>query len=389
MPIIRKLHSARHRLEHALAQWRESKLAASKRRTFEAWVDHLSKFPPQVLIGSNFAEYGGVRHHIHAIQRYSSLRTELAPSDSLLETLSPHEITNTYRDVFFGFRPPPGMKAVHSHVFPWFIEWCRGIRGSGPLWVHTYHLPYFPEHADGELEPWQKRFNEVLLNDARHADVRLSVSRWQQEYLRTTHSIETRYVPNGVDVRICDLADGNRFRHRTRGQHFVLYVGRNDPVKNPGDFVRLAQRLSQVRFVMLGRGLSRDVLESQGLSVPENLAVFGETSHHQTMDAIAACSALVVTSKREGLPTLVLEGMALGKAVVVPDEAGCVEAIGNHGLGFIYQPSDIDDLAAKTTAAFGDMSKAAERREHVLKEFDWRVIAPQLDAIYSGESGAR
>jgi glycosyltransferase involved in cell wall biosynthesis len=148
--------------------------------------------------------------------------------------------------------------------------------------------------------------------------------------------------------------------------------------------VKLAATLPDLHFVMIGRGLSREVLEGRGLKITENLRVFGEVSHAQAMDAVAASSAVVVTSKREGLPTLVLEAMTLGKPVVVPNERGCLEAIGENGLGFVYDPPDIGDLAAKTTAAFGDTSKAKERRDHVLKEYDWRVVAPQLDAIYSG-----
>ena len=374
----------RHRLRYAIEEWRKARIVASKRRLFEKWVTRLGKYPPSVLIGANFAEFGGVRNHLRAIQKHSSLRTELAPTDALLEVVSAHEVANTYRDVFFDFRPPASVKAVHSHVFPWFIEWCEKVKGLGPLWVHTYHAPYFPEHAGGNLEPWQAHFNAVQVNTARHADIRISVSRWQAQYLRDVHSIESVYVPNGVDVRICDLADGNRFRRQTDGNDFVLYVGRDDPVKNPDDFVRLAAQLPNLQFVMIGRGLSPGVLEAHGLALPDNLRVFGEASHVETMDAIAASSAVVVTSKREGLPTLVLEAMALGKPIVVPNEPGCVEAMGGGDLGYVYDQSDIDDLVAKTSLAFGDKGGQKERRDRVLKEYDWRVVAPQLDAIYSG-----
>lgn len=384
--ILAPIHAARHQLNYAISQWREARLMASKRRRVEDWVNQLRKGAPDVLVGSNFAEFGGVRHHIHAIQRYSALRVGLAPSDSLLELVSPHEIVNVYPDEFSNFSPPPGLMAVHSHVYPWFIEWCARLKGSLPVWVHTYHAPYFPEHPSGELEPWQKKFNNVLVNDARHADVRISVSRWQQTYLEDVHSIDAIYLPNGVDVRLCDMADASRYRNSVGGDDFVLYVGRNDPVKNPGDFVRLAQAIPGMRFVMLGHELSSDALTAQGLALPPNLSVLGEATHGQTLDAIAACSALVVTSKREGLPTLVLEAMALGKPVVVPDEPGCLEAVGNASLGFIYAASEIEDLAAKVTAAFGDLSNAAARRKRVLDEFDWRVVAPKLDAIYQGRS---
>jgi glycosyltransferase involved in cell wall biosynthesis len=231
---------------------------------------------------------------------------------------------------------------------------------------------------------WQSRFNEALIDVARHADVRISVARWQQDYLRSVHDIDTVYIPNGVDVASTELASASRFSNPFPGERFILYVGRNDPVKNPADYVRLAQRLPRQRFVMAGRGLSRDVMETEwSVSVPANLAVVGELAHASALDAIAASAALVVTSHREGLPTLVLEAMSLSKPTVVPDELGSVEAAGNGEFAMIYKPLDVDDLAEKVEAVISGPSVIAGARERVLGEYDWRVVARQLDAIYT------
>ena len=378
-----KIFSARHQISYAIEQFRIGRHEASKRRMFERWLNELKQHPPDVLVGSNFADFGGVRHHIHAIQRYSSLRVELAPSDSLMKHVSAHEIANSFRQNFNDFRPPSGLKAIHSHVFPWFVQWSRRVKGTGPLWIHTYHAPYFRDEGSSALLPWQEQFNAVSYGDASHADVRISVSRWQQRYLRDEHAIQTRYLPNGVDVGLCDRADPNRFRRKFQRGEFVLYVGRDEPVKNPADFVKLAGRLPEMNFVMIGQGLGKDTWPARDVAVPHNLSPLGDTSHMGTLDAIAACSALVVTSKREGLPTVVLEAMALGKPVVVPDDPGCVEALGRRDLGYVYAPSDIADLSEKTLAAL-DESSSPDRRAHVVAEYDWRVIAPKLDAIYSG-----
>jgi glycosyltransferase involved in cell wall biosynthesis len=137
------------------------------------------------------------------------------------------------------------------------------------------------------------------------------------------------------------------------------------------------------QFVMIGRDLSaHTLLADWEVTVPDNLLVYGDASHSDVQDALAACGALVVTSKREGLPTVVLEAMVHSKPVVVPVEAGCVEAIGGGESGLIYVPNDLDDLAAKTIAALGDTSMGASGRKRALAEYDWRVVAPKLDALY-------
>jgi glycosyltransferase involved in cell wall biosynthesis len=380
--MIRKLRSARVRFRQALERWEQTSLDRRKKREFNSWLTQLKSFPPQVLIGSNFAEFGGVRHHIHSVRKFSRFRVELAPPDELLRVMSAHDVRTTFRDAFFEY-DPQGVSAVHSHVFPWFIEWCLTRKVKRAKWVHTYHLPYFAEHAIGGIEPWQEEINRALVGDARHADVRLSVSRWQQAFLAEKHGITTSYLPNGVDVSLCDKADANRFTRLTGLNDFVLYVGRNDPVKNPADFVQLAMQMRSTQFLMVGRDLSKEsLMRDWSLDVPSNLVIQGELSHGAVHDAIAASRAVVVTSKREGLPTLVLEVMALRKNVVVPREPGCLEAVDDGNFGFVYEPGDLSDLAEKTASAI-DAGVNPRARDRVLAEFDWQVIAPKLDAIYA------
>jgi len=388
MPITllsRKLRSAQFRMRQAFEQWKEKAASDRKRSTFETWLAHLREDPPDVLVGSNVSEFGGVRGHIHAIRKYSSLNVELAPPDELLLILDYHDLHTTFKDLFLNFEPTR-IRAVHSHVFPWFINWCRHNQESGSQsrWLHTYHLPYFPEHSRDELQPWQEQINDALISDARHADVKISVARWQQDWLSKNHGIDSVYLPNGVDVEACDKGDAERFTSSFGKKEFVLYVGRNDPVKNPADFVRLAERMPRQQFVMIGRELSTaTLLADWQVTVPKNLLVLGDASHSEVQNAIAACGAVVVTSKREGLPTVVLEAMTHSKAVVVPNDAGCIEAIGGGERGLVYLSGDIGDLAAKTVSALGDTSLGARGRERVMLEYDWRVVAPKLDVLYA------
>ena len=301
-----------------------------------------------------------------------------------MQKVSVHHFSSDFNEQFQAFALPGG-RAVHSHVYPWFIEWCQGQQKKGIRWIHTYHLNYYPEHGKDTLEPWQEAINESLFRDASKADVKISVSKWQQEELFREHGIATEYLPNGVDVSSCDDGRAARFIGQFGPEDFILYVGRNDPVKNPAEFVRLARFLPAYNFVMVGGGLNSDSLRNEWqVDIPSNLSVVGGLPHSLVQDAIAACSVLVVTSKREGLPTLVMEGMAHRKPVVVPNEPGCLEVV-NHGeFGLVYQLGDVEDLAEKTVRALAETGLGERARQRVLDEYDWRVIAPKLDAIYRG-----
>jgi len=384
--VLQRLDGYRRRALHEWSMWRHRTERKRSHRKFRAWLHQLRNDPPDVLVGANFASFGGVRNHIQAIQRYSALRVGLAPPERLIATVPTHYFTHVFSQEFQEF-PAAGIRAAHSHVFPWFIHWCRQHKRADLRWIHTYHLPYFPEHGRDGLEPWQKEINDSLLGDARHADVRISVSRWQQQYLLEHCGIDAIYIPNGVDVALCDKGNANRFKQKTGIDRFVLYVGRNDPVKNPTDFVRLAEKLPEEKFVMIGHSLASETLEREWeVVIPSNLHVYGSASHAEVQDAIAASSVVVVTSKREGLPTLVLEALAHRKTVVVPDESGCMEAVDGGRFGLVYKQHDIDDLAEKTQTALGDPERFCGAREHVLAQYDWRVVAPKLDRLYAGET---
>jgi glycosyltransferase involved in cell wall biosynthesis len=383
--LIRKFRSACYYAGEEWSRWQSARKAAQRQHSFDLWINELRKQPPEVLVGGNFVDLGGTRQHMHAIKKFSSYDVELAPSDKVMEVLSPHNVMRDFREQFLSFSPK-GIRAVHSHVFPWFVEWCHHYQGQGARWIHTHHNWYYPEFGKGALDPWQEEFNKTFIFALSHADVCLSVSRWQQKFLRETYGLETHYIPNGVDVELCDRSDAARCFSRYGMKKFILYVGRNDPVKNPEDYVRLAARLPELNFLMIGQGLNREVLENEWeLTVPRNLTVHGEATHQEVMDAIAACSVLVITSKREGLPTLVMEGMAHGKPVVVPDEDGCMEVIGGEEFGFIYEKGNLDHLAATTLNALADGSRRHRARQRIIEEYDWRVIIKKLDAIYRGD----
>jgi glycosyltransferase involved in cell wall biosynthesis len=346
----------------------------------------MRKRPPQVLVGANFVDLGGTRMHMHSIQKYSSLKVSLAPEESIMALFTPNEFVERFSESFSRINTS-NFQAIHSHVFPFFIEWCRKAREKkGTRWIHTHHNWYYPEFGKNGIEEWQAKFNDSFLLAASEADVCLCVSRGQQKFLMREFGLKTFYLPNGVDLEACQKGCVESWIKLTGTQPgFVLFVGRNDPVKDPEFFVQLAQQMPCHRFVIAGQGISHSVIENEwNLKVPVNLDVLGQLSHLEVQHAIAACSVLVLCSRREGLPTLVMEGMVAGKPVVVPDEEGCMEAIGNGQFGFIYKAKDYEDCIRQIELAMRDSTVSASAKSYATKNYDWPHILENLDNIYKG-----
>ena len=338
----------------------------------------------RVAVGPVIDEYGGAPQHILAFKKYSAHQVDVIPSVFLRKWVIRR---NTQRIRFYSqFLSKIGLNnydIIHSHVEPWFIDLCHSLRSMKRKWVHTYHSLYFDEDYPGGLQQWQRDFSRALLETASQADAKISVSQWLHDHLYEQDGIVTSMIPNGVDMELCDRARPERFISKFGFKDFILFVGGLRPIKDPRACVELACRTPGYPFLMIGRGLNaKAIAENYGLNSPRNLFFIEEMDRSSTLDAISACRALVMTSKREGFPTVLLEAMAMRKPVVAPDHSGCKEIILSREYGFLYKPDSPEDLADKVKEVYDSPAVADKARQRVLEFYDWRVIARKTDALY-------
>jgi glycosyltransferase involved in cell wall biosynthesis len=324
---------------------------------------------------------GGVRRHLECIEKYSSFPVVLYPSSYASQKLG-NGVDRSFYNAGLGKELVKRHALFHSHVDPGFVRLSRIAQAQGKPWVHTYHSLYFAEDWDDHLAPWQIEINDCLVKEARQADVCLAVGSWLVDWLKTNHGIESRFVPNGVDVEACNRAQGGRFTREFGIDDFVLFVGSIAQVKNPFAYIEIASRFPDRAFVMIGTGLtSRSIKQTNGIEISSNIKLLGPLSHKVTLDAIAACRAIVMTSHREGLPTVLLEAMAMGKPCVVPEAPWFADAIPSDQYGLRYLPGDLDDLADKIETSLRRGTQPAAR-ERVEQKFAWPMVVRQLDQIY-------
>ena len=381
MIFIRKIKSGIFHFNVFVKKLKTNTQAYFAIKSISKWLFKINKDFPKVLIGANVLKPNGVDFHIHAIHKLSQKNTRLIPSDTILKKISSNDFFKNYIDKI----KPNCSSILHSHVYPNYIIWCQTQKLLNPniKWIHTYHLHYYNAHGNGELLDWQKEFNRVFIEDASKADVKISVSKWEQKLYKEKFNIDTLYIPNGVDVVKCEKANADVFYKNYGLKNFILNVSRHDPVKNPKEFVLLAQSMPKYNFVIIGNGLTKELFKKHYcISKPKNLSILGKISQLEVQHAIAASSCLVSNSKREGLPTLILEGMAQSKPVVVSNEPGSMEAIDHGKYGYFYELGNIQDLKNQTLLAIEDTIKPVKARQRVLEEYDWRIVIKKLDRLY-------
>lgn len=380
--IYKKLIGYRNRIKHEWYLYSHRRQIHKEETAYRKWKRRFTETDKELIIGSNFDLHGGVRNHIHSIHRYSTFRSELIPHDSFLLKYGRSVFLRNKID-FMQAKPSRCVKISHSHVSPWFIDWCFTHKDS-VLWAHTHHAWYHDDTTPGGIEPWQKELNEAGLFALRNCHRPIVVSRWQQQFLKENYAIETEYIPNGVNVEVCKQGDAERFRRTRRiKKPFILWLGRNEPVKNPLELLCAAAQLPQIEFVMAGNSCGKLGLESLlGRELPSNINAIGDLNRIEAQDAIAACSALVVTSKREGLPTLILEAMIHKKPIVTSDAEGCLDAIDGGKFGLVYKRGNTSQLIEQLLRVFSERKKNEDGHRFAIREFSWENVIKKLDKSY-------
>lgn len=326
---------------------------------------------------------GGVRRHLESIGNYSSHPVSLYPSKYASGLLDNGVERNTYHRNLKNVKSE-NHSLFHSHVDPRFINLSKRAHNNGVPWIHTYHALYFEEDWGYNLAPWQTQINKCLLLDAKHADICLAVGSWLVDWLKENHDIDSVYLPNGVDIDACDRAAADRFTNKYDIIDFALFVGSLSGIKNPLAFIKAAKEFPDTEFVMIGTGLIKEELEKTfGCQISDNIVPLGPLSHDQALDAIAACKVFVMTSHREGLPTVLLEAMSMEKTCVVPNAPWVSDVVKSDETGLKYEPGNIEELVEKIKIAMS-IDNLPVARQHVVTSFSWQVVIKQLDQIYSG-----
>lgn len=147
-------------------------------------------------------------------------------------------------------------------------------------------------------------------------------------------------------------------------QLIVGSAGRMVPVKGYDIFLRAAriilEKKPETRFILAGDGplLQELVDTAREMGIQKHVMFLG--FRDDPVDVINALDVFVVCSHNEGIPMVLLEAMALGKAVVATKVGGIPEIIRNDISGLLVEPGDVEGLAS---ACMRILDKPAVRKK--------------------------
>ncbi|MEM2081869.1 MAG: glycosyltransferase family 4 protein [Candidatus Bathyarchaeia archaeon] len=207
-----------------------------------------------------------------------------------------------------------------------------------------------------------------------------------------------RVIHNGVDTSKFKPADDKRKAKAELGlstaDKAILSVGRLYARKGLFTLIESAalvtKKFKNAKFIIAGKGLSNEMAKlvnyAAKLGVKENLVFTGYFPDKKLPRLYQAADIFAFSTFYENLPFAVLEALSTGLPVVTTRVGGIPEMIESGRNGFLVEPFNARELAAKILfylehpAAAAEMALSARRT--IEARFDWRFIVKKVLAVY-------
>jgi glycosyltransferase involved in cell wall biosynthesis len=209
----------------------------------------------------------------------------------------------------------------------------------------------------------------------------------------------TRTVPYGVDTAAAPAGPCAAMRARLGappGARLVLALGRLVEKKGLGPLVQAAAGLRDVHVAIAGAGDLREPLRRQVEELRAPVSLVGPIEHTEVPSALAAADVVAVPSvvdhagNVDGLPNVLLEAMAAGRAVVASRVAGIPDVVQDGANGVLVPPGDVGALRAALQRLADDEALrsrlGAAARATVVARHGWDAVAARFEECYAEAS---
>lgn len=268
--------------------------------------------------------------------------------------------------------------------------WLAGV----PVILHTFHGHVF-RHYFGPLKSWIFLMIERILAALTTRIIVLGEEQKREiAELRIADPARISVVPLGLELEA--LARRPRRIGRLQARlglapdvRLVGIVARLVPVKCHDDFFRAAAAVyaqrQKIAFLVVGDGELREWAGARVRELGIEPVVHFLGWEKDMNEIYPELDILALTSRNEGLPTVIIEAMAAG-VPVVSTRVGSVGDLIGTGEGFVVEPGDVEGIARGMVEILDDpenaAAMAAKGREKALGLYGSGRMVEDLDSLY-------
>ena len=192
----------------------------------------------------------------------------------------------------------------------------------------------------------------------------------------------------GIDAAkinvVPNMVEAPSVQSRNNEGRYVGFSGRLSIEKGINTLIAVATKNKDIRFSAAGSFSSIPDIETQ---VPSNFSLLGHCNNVELKEFYENARFIVLPSVCfEGFPTVILEAMLLGKAVICSNIGGLPDIVDDGVTGLLAEPGDKNDLSEKIRKLWNEpelcRKMGAAGRAKALREYSKQKHYERLIAIY-------
>lgn len=327
----------------------------------------------------------------------------LFPRGALVDDLEAHQIPVTclgirgMRDILQSWRLVRQLRQTRPSIVQTFLHHGNLV---GRIAAALARVPIVcsgirvAEHRS-QVRLWLDRLTERLVS--RHICVSEAVS----EFSRTRGGLaQEKLVVIGNGVELARFEEARALSHRELGlpqvARVILFAGRLDPQKNPELLLRAFAELSgefpELHLMLAGVGPLRQALERLAAEQHVSSRVHFLGRRDDIPSLLKSSEMLVLPSRWEGMPNVVLEAMAAAVPVIATRVEGSTELIRDGETGLLVASEDVAELARAIHSLLcsPELRRGVAERafEDVARHRSWERVVDAYEATYAAEIAA-
>ena len=234
-----------------------------------------------------------------------------------------------------------------------------------------------------EQKPFVRAFTRFLLRRGVHLIFQGSILRDRAVAVYPWAAGKMYAIPNWIDLRWCDgVASVPSGKPTT-----ILYMGWLHPLKGVDILIeglsRHAEMFRDCRFVLCGDGVDRSMLTEMASRSGVEIEFRGWTLGEAKKAAFSEAQIVILPSRVEGMPNVLLEAMSVARPVVATTVGSVADLIDSGVEGLLVPPEIPDALVTALSALLADPNrsrqmgiagKARIERDHSLQTASQRLI---------------
>jgi colanic acid/amylovoran biosynthesis glycosyltransferase len=183
-------------------------------------------------------------------------------------------------------------------------------------------------------------------------------------------------------------------RVKTSESFQILAVGRLHAVKDHAFLVRACARLQDLdvpfECSIAGDGPERRNLERliRECCLGGRVSLLGSVAREKMVSHYDRADVVVLTSRSEGIPLVLMEAMARGRIVLAPEITGIPELVTSGQTGFLYQSGSLDAFVARLLFVRSLLQARSNPDRHpdipqAARQLDWIRHAAQVQVRHN------